>query len=73
MAEIDELEEELEILTAKARTPVSLEDQIKEAEMQLENANSRLPKHDIPSALMAEIDELEEDLERRRALRDAGS
>jgi DNA repair ATPase RecN len=71
MAEIDELEDELAELQAANKTPISLEDQIKLAESQLANATSRLPKHDIPTALMQEIDELEEELDRLRALRDA--
>jgi DNA repair exonuclease SbcCD ATPase subunit len=73
MAEIDELEEELTRLQAAAVAPASIDTQIKEVEIQLANATARLPKHDIPSALMAEIDELEEELTRLHALRDAGS
>jgi len=73
MAEIDELEEELADLQAKVVTPLSLDDKIKEAESQLANAQSRVPKHDIPTALMFEIDELEEELDRLRTLRDAES
>ena len=71
MAEIDELEEELADLQAKVIAPLSIDDKIKEAESQLENAQSRVPKHDIPTALMFEIDELEEELDRLRTLRDA--
>ncbi len=73
MAEIDELEEELERLQAAEGTPKSIANQIKEAEIQLENAMSRMPKHDIPNALMIEIDELEEELDRLRDLMDAES
>ena len=73
MAEIDELEEELERLQATEGKPTSIADQIKQAENQLANAMSRMPKHDIPNALMVEIDELEEELDRLRSLRDTKS
>lgn len=46
----------------------SIHEQIKEAEQQLANARARVPKHDIPAALMAEIDEFEEALSDLRAL-----
>ena len=71
MAEIDELEEELVDLQAAMGTPTSIDDQIKQAETQLANAKSRIPKHDIPTALMFEIDELEEELERLRELQNS--
>ena len=73
MAEIDELEEELAELQAQVSTPKSIDDEIKQVENQLANARSRIPKHDIPTALMFEIDEFEEELDRLKALRDAGS
>lgn len=73
MFELDELEEELVNLKAKAKKPVSLADQIEQAENQLAEARARVPKHDIPSFLMAEIDELEEELEKLQALRDGNA
>jgi DNA repair ATPase RecN len=73
MAEIDELEEELAELQSKVSEPQSLDDQITEVEKQLANAKARIPKHDIPAALMFEFDELEEELDRLKAMRDAES
>jgi DNA repair exonuclease SbcCD ATPase subunit len=45
----------------------SLQRQAKELEQRLREARARIPKHDIPSGLMAEIDEMEEELGRLRA------
>lgn len=73
MAEIDELEEKLAELQGQLNTPESLSVEIKRVEAQLANARSRMPKHDIPPALMQEIDELEEELERLKAQRAAKS
>jgi hypothetical protein len=70
MAEIDELEEELERLQELVR-PKSVSEQIKALQKQLAEARARIPKHTPPPALMIEIDELEEELERLRAIRDA--
>jgi hypothetical protein len=38
-------------------------------EQRLAEANARIPKHDVPAALIAEIDDLEEELARLRAQR----
>jgi len=62
MTEIDDLEIELERLKR-----VQAGGQIAELEQRLEEARARVPKHDIPPALMAEIDEMEETLARLRA------
>ena len=70
MAEIDELEEELEYLRGQAR-PKSLEKRLAEAEERLEEARSRIPKHTPPAALMVEIDELEEEVAELRSQLDA--
>jgi hypothetical protein len=37
-------------------------------EKRLADARSRVPKHDVPAAVILEIDELDEELERLRAL-----
>ena len=71
MAEIDELEAELADLQAKVGKPKTIDDKIKEVESQLANARARIPKHDISNALMMEIDELEDELSRLKASRDA--
>ena len=47
------------------------EAQTAELEQQLEDARARIPKHTPPAALMAEIDELEEELERLQSLPEA--
>ena len=49
----------------------SLTKQIADVKQRLKEANARVPKHDVPAALIAEIDELDEELERLRALADA--
>jgi peptidoglycan hydrolase CwlO-like protein len=70
MREIDELEEELADLRSQVKEPLSLEEQIQEVKQQLTNARTRMPPHDIPAALMGEIDELEERLAELQTLRD---
>lgn len=45
----------------------SVQKRIKELEAQLADATARIPKHDAPAALLAEIDEMEEELEDLRA------
>jgi len=46
----------------------ALQRQIQETEKQLAEARARIPKHDVPAALILEIDELDEELARLRAL-----
>jgi hypothetical protein len=48
--------------------PNSIQAQIAEVKQRLAEAQARVPKHDVPAALIAEIDELDEELERLRAL-----
>ena len=48
--------------------PEPLHRQIAETRERLEEARARIPKHTPPAALMAEIDELEEELLRLEAL-----
>ena len=45
-----------------------VEEQIAEVKQRLADANARVPQHDVPAALIAEIDELDEELERLQAL-----
>jgi DNA repair ATPase RecN len=45
--------------------------QIAQVKQRLAEAKARVPKHDIPAALIAEIDELDQELERLQALADA--
>jgi uncharacterized coiled-coil DUF342 family protein len=45
----------------------SIQEQIKELERQLLEAQARIPEHDPPMALLLEIDELEEELDVLRA------
>jgi transcriptional regulator NrdR family protein len=75
IAEMDELEEELERLQALASgrglSADDIELKIAQVEQQLADVRARVPKHTIPAALIAEIDELDEELERLRSLRDA--
>lgn len=47
--------------------PESLQDQITQVRQHLIDARARVPKHDVPAALIAEIDDLEEELERLQA------
>jgi phage shock protein A len=42
-------------------------EQIAQLKQRLREANARIPQHDIPAALIAEIDELEEELARLQA------
>jgi cob(I)alamin adenosyltransferase len=44
--------------------PEAAQRRIAETKNRLADARARVPKHDIPAALMAEIDELEEELAR---------
>ena len=48
--------------------PGSLQEQIAEVKKRLEDARARVPKHDVPAALIAEMDELDEELERLQSL-----
>ena len=43
--------------------PKSLQDQIAQVKQRLADAQARIPKHDVPAALIAEIDDLEKELE----------
>jgi polyhydroxyalkanoate synthesis regulator phasin len=47
--------------------PQALERRIAETKARLEEARARIPKHTPPTGLMAEIDQLEEELERLHA------
>lgn len=49
----------------------NLAQQIADVKQRLAEANARIPKHDVPAALIAEIDELDQELERLQALADA--
>jgi len=51
----------------------NLAQQITGVKQRLAEANARIPKHDVPGALIAEIDELDQELERLQALVDANS
>jgi hypothetical protein len=46
----------------------SLADQIAQTKQRLAEARARVPKHDVPAALIIEMDDLEEELERLQAL-----
>lgn len=46
----------------------NLAQQIAEVKQRLAEANARVPKHDVPAAVIAEIDELDEELARLQAL-----
>ena len=46
----------------------SLHKQIAEVKQRLADAQARVPKHDVPAALVAEMDDLEEELGRLQAL-----
>jgi chromosome segregation ATPase len=45
----------------------SLQEQIAQVKQRLKDARARVPKHDIPAALIAEMDDLEQELERLQA------
>ena len=47
----------------------NLAQQIAEVKQRLADVNARIPEHDVPAALIAEIDELDEELERLLAQR----
>jgi len=49
------------------KKPESLQDQIAQVKQRLAEARARVPKHDVPAALIAEMDDLEEELERLQA------
>jgi uncharacterized coiled-coil DUF342 family protein len=49
----------------------NLAQQIAQVKQRLAEARARVPKHSIPAALVAEIDELDEELERLTALANA--
>jgi DNA repair exonuclease SbcCD ATPase subunit len=46
----------------------SVEEQIAAVKQQLADARARVPNHDVPAALVQEIDELDEELARLRSL-----
>jgi chromosome segregation ATPase len=50
-----------------SQTHGSLQEQIALVKQRLKEANARIPKHDVPAALIAEIDDLEEELEQLQA------
>jgi hypothetical protein len=47
--------------------PEATQRRIAQVKERLANARARIPKHDIPAALMAEIDECEQELARLQA------
>jgi hypothetical protein len=49
-------------------TQESLQDQIAQVKQRLADTRARIPKHDVPAAIISEMDELEEELERLQAL-----
>jgi DNA repair ATPase RecN len=49
----------------------NLAQQIAQVKQRLAEARARVPKHSVPAALIAEIDELDAELERLQALADA--
>ena len=51
-----------------AEDPKSLRQKIVEVKRQLADVRARVPKHDVPAALIVEIDELDEELERLQSL-----
>ena len=48
----------------------ALEKEIKDLTQRLQEARARIPQHDIPPGLMAEVDEMEEELAALRAQRE---
>ena len=48
--------------------PTSLQDQIAQVKQRLSEAQRRVPKHDVPAALITEMDDLEEELAGLQAL-----
>lgn len=42
-------------------------DRVTELENRIADLNARLPRHSVPPAMLIELDELEEELERARA------
>lgn len=51
-----------------SKDPRAIEKQIAELKQRLQEARSRVPKHDVPPGLMVEIDEMEEELAELQAL-----
>jgi len=51
--------------------PRSVQDKIAQVKEQLANARARVPKHDVPAALIAEMDDLDDELAHLRSLRKA--
>ena len=49
------------------KKPESLQDQIAQVKQHLADTQARVPKHDVPAALVAEMDDLEEELEHLQA------
>jgi chromosome segregation ATPase len=45
----------------------SLQEQIAQVKQRLKDVRARVPKHDVPAALVAEMDDLEEELQRLEA------
>jgi uncharacterized coiled-coil DUF342 family protein len=50
-----------------SHTSNALQEQIAQVKQRLADARARVPKHSIPAALIAEMDDLEEELERLQA------
>ena len=51
--------------------PVPLDERIRRVERKLADATARLPRHSVPAAMLIEIEDLEQELERLRQERDA--
>jgi polyhydroxyalkanoate synthesis regulator phasin len=51
----------------------SIQAQIEDLQQRLEDARARIPKHTPPPALMAEIDEMEENLAHLQAMHEANA
>ena len=49
------------------KSQAALEKEIADLKQRLQEARARIPKHDVPPALMAEVDEMEEELAALRA------
>ena len=45
----------------------NLEKRIKELEARIADLNARLPKHSVPTSMLIELDDLEEELEQARS------
>ena len=54
--------------SAVSKDPRAIERQIAELKQRLQEARSRVPKHDVPPGLMVEIHEMEEELAELQAM-----